>query len=120
MFDLLYHDEVILLNLSKKVEVECDFVDGCAVIVFVVFVGFIVLVVVVTGRFIFIGDVVKFPTVVEFVFRTTVATNAFVTIFCRFLCAIAVVGEVASYVPVLVEVALVGDVARENLPLFQS
>ena len=81
---------------------------------FVIVVGFIVLVVVVTGRVIFIRDVVKFPTVVEFVFKTTVATNTFLIILDGFVCAITVVGEVAGDVPVLVEDALVGDVAREK------
>ena len=77
------------------------------------------MVVVVTDRVIFIGDVVKFSTLVEFVFRTTDATNMFVKIFDGFVCAIAVVGEIDVDVPVLVEDALVGDVARENLPLLQ-
>ena len=70
--------------------------------------------VVVTGTVILIGDVAKLLTGVEFVFRTIVATNTFVKIFVGFVCAIAVVGKVAVDVPVLVEDALVGDVAREK------
>ena len=89
-------------------------VDGCVVIFFVVVVGFIVLVVVVTGGVIFIRDDVKFPTVVEFMFMTTVATNTFLIILDEFVCAITVVAEVAADAPVLVEDALVGDVAREK------
>ena len=70
------------------------------------------MVVVVTGRVIFNENVVKCPTVVQFVFRTTVATNTFVIIFDGFACAIADVGEVVGDVPVPVEDAPVGDIAR--------
>ena len=108
---------VPLLNATieseNKVEVDCDFVDDFVVIVFVVVVGFIVVVVVVTDSVIFIEDVVKFPTVVEFMFRTTVTTNTFVIIFHGFVCAITVVGEVVGDVPVLVEDYRVRNVAGE-------
>ena len=44
---------------EDKIEIESDFVDGCVANVVDVVVGFTVVVVVVTGRVIFIGDVVK-------------------------------------------------------------
>ena len=99
----------------NKFEVNCDFVDGCVVIVFIVVVGFIVVVVDVTGTVILIGDAAKLLTVVEFVFRNTAATITFVVIFGGFVFAISILGEVAGDVPVLAEDALIGDIARKKI-----
>ena len=50
-------------------------------------------VVVVTDRVIVIEDAEKCPTLVEFVFRTTVATNMFVVIFDVFVAPFQLLGR---------------------------
>ena len=70
------------------------------------------MVVVVTGRAIFIGDVVKFPTVANLCLGLLLQPIRFLIIFDRFVRAIAVVVKVVDDVPVLTGDTFIGDVVR--------